>query len=102
MPWYDYSVTPAGPKPYLAVHLIHGNQRVNLIALVDSGADISVVDVSYADLLGLDRTEAVSKDVTTAGGKKTKMLQRPKRKLQIHFANDQVPLTGGFLVFPKG
>ena len=101
MPWYDYSVTPRGPMPYVTVRLFHGNRRVNIIALVDSGADFSVMDASYADLLGLKRAEAVSKDVTTAGGRNAKLLHWPKQKLEMQFGNDRFPFAGGFLVFPK-
>jgi hypothetical protein len=101
MPWYDYSVTPRGPMPYVTVRLFHGNRWVNIIALVDSGADFSVMDASYAALLGLVRAEAVSKDVTTAGGGKAKMLRWPKRKLEMQFEKNRFPFTGGFLIFPK-
>ena len=102
MPWYDYSVTPRGPKPYVTVRLIHGNRRVNIIALLDSGADFSVVDASYADLLGLDRAEADSKDVTTAGGGVAKMLHWPRRNLEMQFGADRFSFAGGFLLFPQG
>jgi hypothetical protein len=42
-------------------------QRVQLLAMVDSGADTSAMDASYADMLGLERAHAVESEITTVG-----------------------------------
>jgi hypothetical protein len=68
MPWYEYSVTPSGPQPYVLVLLWHGARRVRILALVDSGADTSAMDASYANVLGLDRADAVIETTTARVG----------------------------------
>jgi hypothetical protein len=100
VPWYDYSVTAQGRKPFVTVHLWHGAQRVQLLALVDSGADASAMDVSYADLLGLDRAHAVDIEVTAAGGGTVRCLQWPHAPLEIQFERDRFPFNGVFVEFP--
>ena len=102
MPWYEYSVSPNGNRPYVTVHLWHGNRRVNLIALVDSGADCSVMDVSYADAIGLDRTDAEVSDATVADGSTAHVYRWPNAHLEIQFENDRFPFEGGFIEFPAG
>jgi hypothetical protein len=100
VPWYDYSVTPRGPKPLVTVRLWHGVRQVRLVALVDSGADFSAMDASYADLLGLDRANCVSEAITTAGGGTAECLRWPDAPLQIQFEADRFPFTGVFMDFP--
>lgn len=41
-------------RPMLPVHLFNGAQRVNALALVDSGADSSLFNASLAELLGIE------------------------------------------------
>lgn len=85
----------------MAIRLLHGSRYVNIIALVDSGADCSLVDASYAEVLGLDRAGADVTEVTTAGGTTERMLRWPKRTLEIQFGRDRFPFKGGFIEFPK-
>lgn len=73
-----------------------------MIALVDSGADCSAMDVSYAEVLGLDRAEAIQSDITTAGGTTVRMFQWPGKNLELQFENDRFAFKGGFLEFPPG
>jgi hypothetical protein len=59
MPWYEYSAWSGGrPLPLAEIRLWHGMRSVRFIALVDSGADFSLLNVTYADELGLDRDDA--------------------------------------------
>ena len=59
MPWYEYSAQDGGqPRPIAAIRLRRGDRSVRLTALVDSGADFSLFDVTVADALGLDRRNA--------------------------------------------
>ena len=102
MPWYEYSVTPGGLKPYVEVRLLHGNKSVRLLAIVDSGADTSFLDASYADLLGLDRADAVSADVTVASGGTATALRWPSAPIELQFENERFPFRGMFADFPAG
>jgi len=99
VPWYEYSVSPQGGQPFLTVRLWHGSRQVNVIALVDSGADSSLMDASYAELLGLDRSEAVISEATTAGGTTARVLQWPNKVLEIQFEDDRFPFKGSFVEF---
>src|SRR5271157_4767252 len=101
MPWYEYSVTPAGGQPFIAVHLWHGVRRVELLALVDSGADMSALDVNYADVLGLDRADAVTDTFATAGGGTATCLRWPNAPLEMQFERDRFPFAGVFVEFPS-
>ena len=59
------------------------------------------MDASYADVLGLDRAEAVTNDVTTAGGATLRVLRWPTRNLEIQFGGDRFPFNGAFVEFPE-
>jgi hypothetical protein len=100
VPWYDYSVTPNGSKPLVTVRLWHGARQVKLVALVDSGADVSAMDASYADLLGLDRAQAVVDEITTAGGGSARCLRWPNVVLEIQFETARYSFKGVFVEFP--
>ena len=100
MPWYEYSVTPAGLKPYVEVRLLHGNKSVRLLAIVDSGADTSLLDASYADLLGLDRADADAMDVTVASGGSATAFRWPNAPLELQFEQERFPFLGLFADFP--
>jgi len=102
VPWYEYSVTPAGLKPYVEVRLWHGNKSVRLLAIVDSGADTSLLDASYADLLGLDRTDAEARDVTVASGGTATAFRWPNVPLELQFEQERFPFLGVFVDFPSG
>lgn len=49
--------------PYVPITLIGRKESLNILALLDSGADVSVIPKGIADILGLDlegkRSEAV-------------------------------------------
>lgn len=100
MPWYEYSVTPQGPKPYVSVVLWHGARRVRVLALVDSGADVSAMDASYVDLLGLDRAKATPRLLTVADGGAATCLRWPNNPIEIQFGRDRFPFDGVFVEFP--
>lgn len=102
MPWYEYSVTAGGLKPYVEVRLWHGNQSVRLLALVDSGADGSLLDASYADAVGLDRAQAVAVDAVVASGGTVQVLRWPNTPLELQFENERFPFDGAFADFPAG
>ncbi len=100
MPWYEYSVTPKGPKPFVSVVLWHGARRVRVLALVDSGADASAMDASYANVLGLNRAHAVIETATVADGGTANCLRWPNAPLEIQFGRDRFPFGGFFFEFP--
>lgn len=99
VPWYQYSATPAGSKPYVAVRLIHGNRQVQLVALVDSGADSSLLDIGYADLLGLDRSDAVTEEAIVASGEPITVYKWPEGLLELQFETDRFPFRGSFIEY---
>ena len=80
----------------------HGAQRVQLVALVDSGADRSLIDASYAPLLGLDRAKAVERAVLVAGGGTLKCLEWTGAQIEFEFAGERFPFEGNFVDFPAG
>lgn len=104
MPWYEYSFLPGStrPLPLIEVDLWNGATRVRFAALVDSGADLSVLDVSYADALGLDRTTAVRDQMTVAGGGQVDCLTWPGAPLEFEFAREKFPFEGAFVDVPPG
>jgi hypothetical protein len=99
MPWYRYSATPAGDKPYVVVRLWHGNRQIQLAALVDSGADASLLDIGYADLLGLDRAAASTVQAVVASGDTVPVYRWPAGLLELQFETHRFPFTGDFIDF---
>ena len=104
MPWYEYSTsTGAGnTKPYVTVHLWHGARKINVIALVDSGADTTMMDSSYADVLGLNKAEAIVDEGEMANGSPVRVFTWPDKPIEIQFENDRFPFKGGFVEFAAG
>jgi hypothetical protein len=104
VPWYEYSAAARGGRPsqpLVAVRLLHGSRQVQVVALIDSGADLSAMDASYAEVLGLDRAEAEESQVTTAGGTTARVLRWPNRQLELQFENDRFAFNGVFVEFPE-
>jgi hypothetical protein len=99
VPWYQYSATPTGLKPLVAVRLVHGNRQVQLVATVDSGANSSLLDIGYADLLGLDRTQAREEIAILANGEQTSVFKYPEGILELQFENRRFPFRGTFTEF---
>lgn len=103
MPWYEYSATADGRTlPYVTVHLWHGNRKINVIALIDSGADSSLMDVSYAQVLELDRADARVVAGEMADGSTVNLWTWPEKPLELQFENDRFPFKGQFVEFPEG
>lgn len=103
MPWFEYSRTAGSQaKPYVVVRLWHGAQSVQLLALVDSGADSSLLDASYADILGLDRGQAQVDSAVVASGGQTTVLRWPNAPLELQFENERFAFEGCFIDFPAG
>jgi hypothetical protein len=101
MPWYEYSPRRAGPAlPLVEVRLRHGARSVRLIALVDSGADSSLVDSDVADRLGLDRRAALARQSIGASGEAFQTYQWPAASLEFEFAGERFPFRGSFVQFP--
>jgi hypothetical protein len=97
VPWYSYSATPSGAfKPLVVVRLWHGNRQVRLTALVDSGADSSLLDIGYADLLGLDRADATATDATGADGDTFEVFKWPDGLLELQFETQRFAFEGAF------
>ena len=99
MPWYQYSATPSGLKPLVAVRLVHGNRQVQLVATVDSGASSSLLDIGYADLVGLDRGQASEEVAILANGDPTSVFKYSEGILELQFENRRFPFRGTFKEF---
>jgi hypothetical protein len=61
MPIYNYTVLrnlqePSRPvlRPYIGVRLVHGGEQKDLVALIDSGADLSLAHADIGRLVGID------------------------------------------------
>jgi hypothetical protein len=103
MPWYDYTaIQPGHPKPYLEVRLWHGNRSVRLLALVDSGADKTLIDAQYLPLLGLDPATATTAPAVGAGGTDIDTFEFPGAPIEIQFENRRIPFAGLFIDFSAG
>lgn len=87
-------------KPIVEVRLWHGANTVRLPALVDSGADLTLLDVQYAYAVGLDRSDAEEQDAMTAGGTALVTLRWPKAPLELQFERDRFAFAGAFAEFP--
>lgn len=99
MPWFEYSATPSGSKPLVAVHLWYGSRQVRLVALVDSGADSSLLDIGYAGLLGLTLQEAQKSAAVAAGGNEIEIYNWPPGLLDFQFEGQRFPFSGSFAEF---
>jgi len=69
---------------------------------VDSGADSSLFDAQYADLIGLDRADAAVETAVTAGGNGISILRWPSAPLEIQFGSSRFSFLGSFVDFPPG
>lgn len=61
MPTYNYTLLksrqePSRPvlRPYIGVRLVHGTKHKDLVALIDSGADLSLAHADIGRLVGID------------------------------------------------
>jgi hypothetical protein len=61
--------------PFVEARLWHGSKWVRVVAIVDSGADSSLMDASYAQVLGLDVADAQASTAGVAGGGSIQCLQ---------------------------
>jgi len=84
------------------VVLWHGTQRVRVIALLDSGADSSLMNAEYVEVLGLDRKDAVEVESVNAGGEPMTSLTWPGAPLEIQFEDARFPFRGAFAEFKPG
>jgi len=73
-----------------------------VIELVDSGADFSLFNITYADELGLDRAEATAGESVGASGMPIPTLRWPALSLEMQFEAERFPVRGAFAAFPPG
>ena len=101
MPWYEYSTGLGGsrPRPLVEARLLHGARQVRVVALVDSGADMSLMDANYAAVLGLDRADAVVSTGIGAGGAEFTCLSWPTAPIEIQFDRQRFAFQGAFFEF---
>lgn len=100
MPWYEYSsLGGKAPLPVVEVLLWHGARWIRLVALVDSGADSSLLDLDLALAIGLDEADAKKGKAITAGGGSMEVLWWPNVALELQFERDRFPFKGKFARF---
>jgi hypothetical protein len=103
MPWYEYSrLGGTNPLPMVEVILWHGTRRIRLAALIDSGADSSLLDIEFALAVGLVEADATKTTATTAGGGSMEVLSWPGVDLELQFEADRFPYKGDFARFAPG
>ena len=102
MPWYKFSRIGNKFIPYAEVTVWHGAQHVRLIGVVDSGADVSMIDASYAAVLGLDFTAAQTNHYATASGAKVACLRGPQPASKCNSDACDFPLTVFLCSSPPG
>ena len=103
MPWYPYSRAAGGVLlPMIAVRLWNGDRSVRLVAVVDSGADTSLLDATVARRLGLDRSTAVRTVMAGADGTAFGTLRWPDTPLEFEFQGQRIPFNGAFAEFAPG
>ncbi len=81
------------------MRLWHGNRPVRLVALVDSGADRSLLDIGYAEILGLDRSDATSHEAVGANGEAMTVFDWPEGLLELQFEAQRFPFQGSFIEY---
>jgi hypothetical protein len=59
-----------------------------------------LLDVSYADAVGLDRADAQEIQSVTASGDEMKCLRWPGTPLELQFETHRFPFRGAFAEFP--
>lgn len=86
----------------MEVRLWHGAKSVRLIALVDSGADASLLNIQYGDLLDLDKGAAQSVPSIVASGEEIATYRWPGLLLELQFEQERFPFEGSFVDFGAG
>ena len=87
-------------QPVVAVRLFHGAEQIQLYAIADSGADASLLNIEYADLLGLDRADATAAQARVASGDDVTVYKWPDGLLELQFQRYRFPFLGSFIEFP--
>ena len=80
------------------ITLWHRDQHVRLVALVDSGADVSLFNVDYALKLGLDPADAQRTRAVGAGGAAVDCMSWSG--LELEFEQDRIAFAGRFIDLP--
>lgn len=100
MPWFEY-VPQRGrqPQPIVQVQLWHGDQSIHVEALVDSGAQYSLLDMAIAEALGLERRSAGVRESIGATGTSFPSFHWPDARLEFEFLGERIPFRGAFAPF---
>jgi hypothetical protein len=101
LPWFDYSLLPGSPRelPLVAALIWNGSQRVRVAGQLDTGADTSLIDASYAEVLGLDRSQALEHVMGVGGGGSITCLRWPGVNLEFEFGGIRFEFKGAFFEY---
>lgn len=83
-------------RPVIPIHLIHGSLSVGLLALIDSGADVSVVSASIGEQIGIN-VEAGKAFSFCGLSKNADSLTAYRHDIKIDIGGHQFDYTFGFV-----
>lgn len=70
--------------------------------MLDSGADVSLLDLEYALVLGLDLADASPLEAGTASGEQFQVWRWPPGTLHLQFNGQSLSFEGAFVEVPPG
>lgn len=83
-------------RPALPIVIHAPRAHLAVRALVDSGADYSILPESYAGYLGVDLSECEEKPCTTAGGKGKVLVHPAPLEAEVQAMNVRFAMTSAF------
>ena len=89
---------PWTSRPIVRVRLSYGNREQALLALIDSGADVTLFHISVARVLGINTFEREGRAVGISGEPMPVFYQ--KLQLRIDGADETVEIEAGFIDSP--
>jgi predicted aspartyl protease len=82
--------------PLLPVRLYHGDQHIDVLALIDTGAADCLFDHEIGEALGVDLKSGTEKEYYGIGGQSVKGYVH-EIQLQIHGFNELINIEAGFI-----
>ena len=83
-------------RPMLPVRLFNGDNHLDILALVDSGADYSLFNIEIAAALGIDLSSAEPHKTLGIGGEPIETVYVPI-ELEVKGAGERLTVEAGFI-----
>lgn len=95
---WPYRSSPSGARliPEIPVTIRHGETGKETHAVVDSGADLTFIPISWANELGVDLKRSTPKDARYTLGAQPVKVYEPREQLVAEIAGRDVPLKPVF------